>query len=115
MNPAPKLIVLALIFLALFFAHQGYSMHLQVPIEEAKFHLLQEGYYSVAKSEREAALTGSALNQQLIQIQNYPSTLLELKLVGMGRILMGIFTLLLGILIALLMMPHRLAGLVKKK
>ena len=38
-----------------------------------------------------------------------------LKLVGVGKILTGIFILLLGILLALIMMPVRLAAMIGKK
>ena len=41
------------------------------------------------------------------------STLLELKLVGVGNILTGIYALLFGILIALVMMPMKLGKIIK--
>jgi len=109
----PMLILLVLVVSALVYAWQGIAMHNQVPIEEAKFHALQQDYFIMSKVEREAAVTGSELNQKLVQIQNYPSTLLELKLVGVGKILTGIFFSLLGILFLLFMMPIRLAVLMK--
>lgn len=89
-------------------------MHYQVGVEEAKFHTLQSEYFLLAKSERDAAAEGSELNKKLVQIQQYPSTLLELKLVGVGKILTGIFVLLFGILIALIMMPIRLGGIIRQ-
>ncbi len=46
---------------------------------------------------------------------NYPSELLRLKLVGIGKILTGIFILLLEILMALVMMPMRLGKIIKQK
>ncbi|NCT02070.1 hypothetical protein GW766_02345 [Candidatus Parcubacteria bacterium] len=109
----PLIPMIILMFVALFFAGQGIVMHSQVKTEEAKFHTLQREYFTLAKAEREGATTGSELNQKLVEIQNYPSTLLELKLVGVGKILTGIFVLLLGILVALIMMPKRLAGVIK--
>ena len=90
-------------------------MHSQVETEEAKFHQLQADYFSQAKSARDEAAAGSELNNQLVEIANYPSELLKLKLVGVGKILTGIFILLFGILIALISMPMRLAMEIKKK
>ncbi len=89
-------------------------MHQQVSVEEAKFHALQQEYFTMSKVEREAAITGSELNKKLVQIQNYPSELLRLKLVGVGKILTGIFFILLDIAFLLFMMPIRLAKLMKE-
>ncbi len=110
----PLLILAALIITAISFAWQGTAMHAQVSVEEAKFHALQSSYFNLAKPEREAAPTGSDLNQQLVQIQNYPSELLRLKLVGVGKILDGIFLVLLSIAFLLFMMPIRLAKLIRE-
>ena len=49
----------------------------------------------------------SNLTRDSDDINKFPSRLLELKLVGVGRILTGIFVILLGILGALVMMPFR--------
>ncbi len=97
------------------FAWQGNAMHARVKTEEAAFHQLQSEYFTLSKVDRDAAATDSTLNQQLVQIQNYPSTLLELKLLGAGKILTGIFALLFGILMALVMMPKRLAAVLQPK
>lgn len=110
----PLVMMMALMLISLFFAGQGILMHAKVSAEEAKFHALQTEYFTLAKAERESAPTGSELNQKLVEIQNYPSELLMLKLVGVGKILTGIFVLLFGILIALVMMPKRLAGVIKE-
>lgn len=112
MMPA-MLLMLIIILGSVFFAWQGVTMHDQVATEEAKFHQLQTEYFSISKAERDSAETNSALNGQLVTIQNYPSTLLELKLVGIGKILTGIFLLLFAILFALMMMPMRLAKIIK--
>jgi hypothetical protein len=111
---APKLMILALIVIAVIFAGQGWSMHKQVDIEEPAFHQTQADYLIQAKSIRDGATTGSELNQQLVEIANYPSELMRLKLLGVGNILIGIFFLLLGILMALVMMPKRLAMVIRK-
>ena len=85
------LIMLVLVIGAITYATQGIKMHNKVATEEAKFHQLQSEYFTLSKVERESAPTGSELNQKLVQIQNYPSELLRLKLVGVGKILTGIF------------------------
>lgn len=109
----PLLILAILVIGGIVFAWQGISLQNQVAGEEAKFHALQQEYFIINKAEREAAATGSELQQKFVDIQNYPSTLLELKLVGVGRILAGIFGALLAILLVLFMMPIRLSKLMK--
>lgn len=111
----PMMIVMMIIvIIGIVFAWQGISMHSQVSVEEAKFHALQTGYFTISKADRDAAPTGSDLNKQLAQIQNYPSELLRLKLVGVGKILTGIFALLFAILMALMGMPIRLGRMLKE-
>ncbi|MFQ5406351.1 MAG: FG-GAP repeat protein [Candidatus Micrarchaeia archaeon] len=104
-----------IVLASLFFAWQGADMHHQVGEEEDMFHALQNAYFSQSKATRDSAPANSALTNQLVEIQNYPSTLLELKLVGIGRILTGIFIVLLGILMALVMMPMRMSQLMQQK
>ena len=107
--------VMAIIMiLGIFFAYQGVSMHAQVAEDEATFHALQAEYFGQAKSVRDAAEAGSSLNQKLVTIQQSPSALMELKLIGVGKILTGIFVLLFGIMIALIIMPVRLGQIMKK-
>ncbi|MBI2607873.1 MAG: hypothetical protein HYW51_03545 [Candidatus Doudnabacteria bacterium] len=115
-NMMPVMLIMLIIIVAAFvYAIQGVNMHRQVAVEEAEFHQLQNDYFLQSKAVRDAAVSNSELNQQLVQIQNYPSELLRLKLVGVGKILTGIFGLLLGILIVLFMMPARLAKLLKRE
>ncbi len=108
------LVMLAVVIASAAFAWQGVSMHARVSAEEAKFHELQNAYFSINKAEREAAPTNSPLTKDLVKISNYPSELLRLKLVGVGKILTGIFILLFGILLALIMMPVRLKKAIKE-
>lgn len=108
-------IMLIVVVAGFYYLYQGIDMHAQVDALETVFHQNQADYFSVAKSERDAAATGSALNSQLVEIMNTPSQLLQLKLVGVGKILTGIFALLFGILIALASMPVRLAAIIKRK
>ncbi|HEX9721837.1 MAG TPA: hypothetical protein VGA53_01090 [Candidatus Paceibacterota bacterium] len=112
----PILLVVMIVTIAgIVYLFQGVSMQQQVAVEEPKFHALQQEYFIINKAEREAAPTGSELNQKLVDIQNYPSELLRLKLVGIGKILTGIFALLFVIGIFLFMMPVRLAQMMKRQ
>lgn len=107
------IVMVLIVIVAIVFAWQGIAMHNEVVIEEASFHQMQGEYFSQSKAIRDGAATGSQLNQDLVSIQNYPSELLRLKLVGVGKILTGIFVLLFGILIALMMMPGKLGKVIK--
>lgn len=109
------LLVMIITIAGVVYLVQGVSMQNQVPVEEAKFHELQAAYWIQSKADRDAAATGSELNQQLVRLQQYPSELLELKLVGVGKILTGIFALLFVIGIFLFMMPLRLAMIQKEQ
>ncbi|HII07686.1 MAG TPA: hypothetical protein HA349_10355 [Methanotrichaceae archaeon] len=114
-GPGVLMLLMALVILgSLFFEIQGINMHSQVDAEEAKFHILQKEYWILDKSTRDSAPTGSDLNEQLVEIQNYPSELLRLKLVGVGKMLTGIYILLVGILVFLIIMPMRLGRMLKK-
>ena len=110
----PLLVLAALVLASISFAFQGVGLQGQVAGEEAKFHTLQSEYFIESKQMRDAAESGSALNQQLTQIQNYPSELLRLKLVGIGKILTGIYFTLLAIVFLLFVMPFRLGKLIKE-
>ena len=109
------LVVLIVTIAGIAYLLSGVGMHQQVAVEEAKFNALQADYWTLSKADRDAAATGSELNQELVQLQQYPSQLLELKLVGIGKILTGIFALLFVIGIFLFMMPIRLAMMMKKQ
>lgn len=112
MKKGIMLVMLILIASSVFFAYQGVQMHKQVAVEEAKFHALQESYFSNSKAIRDSAESNSALTEDLVTIVNYPSTLLELKLVGVGKLLTGIFIILFCILLALIIMPRRLGAMI---
>ena len=113
----PMMIIMLIIIVAgFFFVYQGGAMHNAVPREEAKFHAQIDSYYILSKAERDGAPSGSELNKQLVELQKYPSSLLELKLVGVGKILTGIVFVLFAILMALMVaMPKRLAAIIKKE
>ncbi len=109
------MVMMALIMLvSLVFLMQGVLMHVEVDKVESQFHDLQGKYWSIDKATRDGAATGSSLNKQLVEIKNTPSDLLRLKLVGVGKMLTGIYILLFGILIALIMMPIRLGKMINK-
>lgn len=116
MNKTMMMAMMAAIMLvSIYFVFSGIGMHLQVNAEEARFHQLQSEYFNISKAERDAAPSGSELNQNLVAIQNFPSELLRLKLVGIGSILAGIYALLFGILVALIMMPKRFGMVLAEK
>ena len=108
------MVMMIIMIMGIMFTVQGVMMHNQVDVEEAKFHELQAQYWSISKAERDAAPTGSALNQQLVELKQFPSELMSLKLIGVGKILTGIFVVLFGILIALMIMPKRLGKMMMK-
>ena len=114
-NPLGVALVMGILFIvSVLFAGQGVSMQNKVAGEEAKLHALQEEYFSLDKATRDGAAANSVLNEKLVEIQQFPSMLLELKLVGIGKILTGIFILLAGIMLALVMMPLRLADVLEQ-
>jgi len=111
----PMIVMVIITLISLVFAVWGISMHARVGVEEQKLRAAIDEYFSLDKATRDSAPTDSELNKQLVEIQQAPSELLRLKLVGVGRILTGIYALLIGILIALIMMPVRLGKMIKTK
>ncbi len=97
------------------FAAVGYLLILAALfLEITQFHPLLEEFFS-GYTEHSLAGGGpdragtAGINQQLASIHQFPSTLLWLKLGGIGHILLGIFISLAAIVRALSMMPHRLS------
>ena len=95
------------------FAAVGYLLILgALFLELTQFHPLLESFFaeftnhSLAGGGPERA--SAALNQQLATIHQFPSTLLWMKLGGIGHILVGIFLALAAIIRALSLMPVRL-------
>lgn len=97
------------------FAIVGYLLILAALfLELTQFHPLLEQYFTIYTEHSLAGggpdRAGAAgINQQLTSIHQFPSTLLWLKLGGIGHILLGIFISLAAIVRALSMMPHRLS------
>ncbi len=107
---AKMLMVIAFV-LAIF----GAYLEISVFSAEQSFHEIQTDYFvNHSKAERDTALVGSELNQQLAEIANYPSKLMYLKLGGIASLLAGIFIALMGIFRALTMMPFKLGEVIKK-
>lgn len=82
-------------------------------VELTQFHPLLEDYFATYTGHSLAGggadRAGQAgLNAALATVHQYPSTLLWMKLGGIGHILVGIFVVLAGIVRALSVMPLRL-------
>lgn len=97
------------------FAAVGYLLIMgALFLELTQFHPLLKDFFS---SFTQWSLAGggpdragrAALNSQLAEIHQFPSTLLWMKLGGIGHILVGIFISLVAIVRVLSLMPHRLS------
>lgn len=95
------------------FAVVGYVLILgALVLEVTQFHPLIESFFGTYPN---TSLAGggpertAAASSQLATIHTFPSTLLWMKLGGIGHILVGIFVALAGIVRALSVMPHRLS------
>lgn len=95
------LVMVVLVVIAVWFVVQGMNMHTEVAVQEGEFHALL------------AAEAGSELNTDLVRIQQAPSELMRLELVGVGKILSGIFVLLFAILLAIVTTPIRLGQIIR--
>lgn len=102
------------------FAAIGYVLIVgALVLELTQFHPLLENFFATQTQHSLAGggpdrAAASSLNQQLATIHSFPSTLLWLKLGGIGHILVGIFVALAGIVRALSLMPHRLSYEMKR-
>ncbi len=95
------------------FAAVGYLLIVgALVLELTQFHPMIESFF---QTYTDTSLAGggpersAAASSQLAEIHKFPSTLLWLKLGGIGHILVGIFIALAGIIRALSVMPHRLS------
>jgi len=100
------------------FAAVGYLLIIgALVVELTQFHPLLEQFFTTQTAH---SLAGggpdragqAALNSQLSSIHQFPSTLLWMKLGGIGHILVGIFIALAAIIRALALMPDRLGMIV---
>jgi len=82
-------------------------------LELTQFHPLLEDFFTTYPDTSLAGggpeTRGGELNDTLAEIHKWPSTLMWLKLGGIGHILLGIFVSLAAIVRALSIMPHRLS------
>lgn len=97
------------------FAAVGYLLILgALFLELTQFHPLLQSFFQEFTNHSLAGggpeRTSDALNSQLATIHKFPSTLLWMKLGGIGHILVGIFLALAAIIRALSLMPVRLAS-----
>ena len=95
------------------FAAAGYLfIGAAIFFELTSFHPLLENYFTqfpdTSLAGGSGGTRGAAVNGALAAIHKWPSTLLWLKLGGVGHILVGIFFALAAIVRALSIMPHRL-------
>lgn len=104
-----------MVMVSALFAIVGYLLIIgALVLELTQFHPLIEDYF-VTHTEWSLAGGGpdrageTALNSQLSSIHKFPSTLLWMKLGGIGHILVGIFISLVAIIRILSLMPHRLS------
>jgi hypothetical protein len=96
------------------FAAVGYLLvGAAIFFELTEFHPLLENFFNTYTDTSLAGgsggTRGAAVNGALATIHKWPSTLLWLKLGGIGHILLGIFIALVAIVRALSIMPHRLS------
>jgi hypothetical protein len=96
------------------FAAVGYLLiGMALFFELTAFHPLLDNFFSAFPDTSLAGgsggTRGGAVNSELASIHKWPSTLLWLKLGGVGHILVGIFFALGAIVRALSIMPHRLS------
>ncbi len=96
------------------FAAVGYLLIIgALVLEFTSFHPLIEDFFTTytdtSLAGGGAERTAAGINEQLTSIHQFPSTLLWLKLGGIGHILVGIFVALAAIIRALSVMPHRLS------
>lgn len=104
------LVILALVT-AVYLVGSGMTMHARVTRLQESYNQLQYAYYSQPQSVRDAAVANSALAEQRAMIEQYPSVLQQLEVGGNGKILAGIFVLLLGIFLGLFLLPCGCMGL----
>jgi hypothetical protein len=105
-----KMLVVGAVFAVVGYLLTGSALFFEL----FEFHPLVEEFFetytdtSLAGGSAEER-TSEALNSDLTEIHQWPSTLLWLKLGGIAHILLGIFVALAAIVRALALMPHRLS------
>jgi hypothetical protein len=104
-----KMLMVGAVFAAVGYLLIGAALFFEL----TQFHPLLENFFSTFTDTSLAGgsggTRGTAVNGALASIHKWPSTLLWLKLGGIGHILLGIFMALAAIVRALSLMPHRLS------
>jgi hypothetical protein len=104
-----KMLMIGAVFAAVGYLLIGAALFFEL----TQFHPLLENFFSTYTDTSLAGgsggTRGAAVNGALASIHKWPSTLLWLKLGGIGHILLGIFIALAAIVRALSLMPHRLS------
>jgi hypothetical protein len=104
-----KMLMVGAVFAAVGYLLIGAALFFEL----TQFHPLLENFFSTYTDTSLAGgsggTRGAAVNGALASIHKWPSTLLWLKLGGIGHILLGIFIALAAIVRALSLMPHRLS------
>ncbi|MFB6192174.1 MAG: hypothetical protein ABEI11_02500 [Haloarculaceae archaeon] len=112
MAPTPS--IKKMLKLGALFAVVGYLLiGAALFFELTEFHPLLENYFAsfpdTSLAGGSGGTRGAQVNAALASIHKWPSTLLWLKLGGIGHVLLGIFIVLAAIVRALSIMPHRLS------
>ncbi|MFB6219213.1 MAG: hypothetical protein ABEH77_08585 [Halobacteriaceae archaeon] len=104
-----KMLLVGGLFAAVGYLLIGFALFLEL----AEFHPLLENYFTnfpdTSLAGGSGGTRGAEVNAALTRIHKFPSTLLWLKLGGIGHILVGIFVALAAIVRVLSLMPHRLS------
>ena len=104
-----KMLMVGAVFAAVGYLLIGAALFFEL----TQFHPLLENFFGTYTDTSLAGgsggTRGAAVNGALASIHKWPSTLLWLKLGGVGHILLGIFIALAAIVRALSLMPHRLS------
>jgi hypothetical protein len=109
MGSIKKMLIIGAVFAAVGYLLIGAA----IVFELTQFHPLLENYFTEFPNTSLAGGSGgergAAVNAELSEIHKWPSTLLWLKLGGVGHILVGIFIALAAIIRVLSLVPHRLS------
>ncbi|MEF8860138.1 MAG: hypothetical protein V5A29_01170 [Haloarculaceae archaeon] len=104
-----KMLMVGAVFAAVGYLLIGAALFFEL----TQFHPLLENFFTsfpdTSIAGGSGGTRGAAVNGALASIHKWPSTLLWLKLGGVGHILLGIFIALAAIVRALSIMPHRLS------
>jgi len=104
----------ALLMASAAFIWQGVVMHSELEGERVAYEETQASYYSVAKEIRDRAPADSPLSAQYAQIMHYPTKIQAKSAVGTGKLLTGIYFMLVTVLVTFMMMLGYVKNLTKE-